>query len=170
MRSRDSNSCLPCSKPTRYCLSHAAPFWATPPPSEPRCTLSDPRRSLNEPRRTLTVPRLQRSAILYRGTKAAISIMKTLFCSIKCLHQQHVVSCVNSTNIYEIQILFAGYHKPAKTGKNNMSFLTKRYIFAVLYCVTATRVVASVIFFTMSCEWLVSPSTLKYVLVLKCSF
>ncbi len=44
--SRDSNLGLPYSKPAHYhmrhaapCLSHAAPFWSTQHPSEPRCTL-----------------------------------------------------------------------------------------------------------------------------------
>jgi hypothetical protein len=32
----------------------------------------------------------------------------------------------SSTNIYEIQILFAGYHKPAKTGKTLIRPLKKR--------------------------------------------
>jgi hypothetical protein len=49
----------------------------------------------------------QRSAILYSGTKAAISIMKTLFCSIKCLHQQHVVS--NKTLHFCCSILCYSY-------------------------------------------------------------
>jgi len=37
--SRESNSGLPSSKPTRYQLSHAAPYWATPHHTEPRRTM-----------------------------------------------------------------------------------------------------------------------------------
>ncbi len=38
--SRESNSGLPYSKPTRYQLSHAAPCWATPHHTEPRRTIN----------------------------------------------------------------------------------------------------------------------------------
>jgi hypothetical protein len=56
--SRESNSGLPYSKPTRYQLSHAAP--STEPrrtPTEPRRTSTEPRRTPTEPRRTPTEPR-----------------------------------------------------------------------------------------------------------------
>ncbi len=57
--SRESNSGLPYSKPTRYQLSHAAPCWATPHLTEPRRTLLSHAAPfwatphLTEPRRTL---------------------------------------------------------------------------------------------------------------------
>ncbi len=51
--SRESNSGLPYSKPTRCKLSHAAPYWATPHHSEPRRTITEPRRTITEPRRTI---------------------------------------------------------------------------------------------------------------------
>jgi hypothetical protein len=41
--SRESNSGVPYSKPTRYQLGHAAPFWATPHHTEPRRTMTEPR-------------------------------------------------------------------------------------------------------------------------------
>jgi hypothetical protein len=77
--SRDSNSGPPYSSPTRYQLSHAAPYWATPHP------LIHARRTLTESRRPESRHTQQAGLKIPTPLNACTGVGISTLCVLSCL-------------------------------------------------------------------------------------